>query len=330
MSSPLSDTGCHEIGCVIVDNDVFTLSNKERHDEPLNSARPTDFDSASLAAVGGGYPCHTCVMSVTRSNDHTIYYEVMGNGPRLLFFNGSGATIASTRPLLELFARRFTVAVHDQRGLGESGRPSGPYTMADYARDGLAVVEDLGWTTCRVAGISFGGMVAQEFAVTWPHVVDRLLLLCTSAGGTLGSSFPLHTLADLDAAQRADRMVRLTDTRFTPEWLAEHPEHAALVDDIVKRSSNVKSDDQRRGEVEQLRARAMHDVSDRLHKIVSPTFVASGKYDGIAPPSNGEAIAQAVSGAVFAQYEGGHMFMVQDAAAFPDMFAFLSAETDAA
>ena len=58
--------------------------------------------------------------------------------------------------------------------------------MADLAGDVEGLLELVGWDGCRVVGISFGGMVAQEFAVTNPERVERLALLCTSSGGEEG------------------------------------------------------------------------------------------------------------------------------------------------
>ena len=64
-------------------------------------------------------------------------------------------------------------------------------------------------------------------------------------------------------------------------------------------------------------------MSDRLRDVTCPTFVASGRYDGIAPPANGEAIAERVPGAELRVYEGGHAFFAQDPAALPDVIGFL-------
>jgi len=135
-------------------------------------------------------------MPTLAADDLYIHYELLGAGPRLLVFNGSGATIASARPLIDFLAQSFEVLVHDQRGLGLTGLPSSldSFTMAAYAADGAALLDHAGWPTARVFGISFGGMVAQEFAVTWPERVERLALLCTSPGGEGGSSYPLHEL----------------------------------------------------------------------------------------------------------------------------------------
>src|SRR3954452_4465173 len=107
-------------------------------------------------------------MPTARCGDIDVYYERSGEGPRLLFLNGSGATLASSGLLIDLFRSRFDVVAHDQRGLGQTDVPPGPYTMAQYAADALALIDHVGWETCRVVGVSFGGMVAQEVAVTAP------------------------------------------------------------------------------------------------------------------------------------------------------------------
>jgi pimeloyl-ACP methyl ester carboxylesterase len=254
-----------------------------------------------------------------------LYYERRGDGPRLLFFNGSGATLASSAPLIWSFADRFEVVAHDQRGLGRSAIPPGPYSMADYAADAAALLDHIGWATCRVIGVSFGGMVAQEFAVTWPARVERLALVCTSPGGDGGASYPLHELAERPPEERDAIGIRILDTRFTAEWLADHPADRALVEIMAARRSEPKSAQQLRGEREQLEARRYHDVSRRLASISCPTLVACGRYDGIAPLANAEWIAAHVAGAELRVYEGGHVFFLQDPRALGEIGAFLLA-----
>ena len=265
-------------------------------------------------------------MTTVDANGITIYYEREGSGPPLLFCNGSGATLETSAPMLAPFRERFDVVAHDQRGLGRTSIPEPPYTMAEYAADAMAVVDAVGWDTCRVVGISFGGMVAQELAVTWPERVERLALLCTSPGGAAGASYPLHELADLPTEQRLERSVALLDTRFSPEWFAD-PDHGAdraLMEMLGRNAAGEKTPDQQRGEAAQLDARSHHDVTDRLARISCPTFVASGEFDGIAPVSNGRAIADRITDAQFHVYSGGHLFMVQDPTAMPDVLEFLS------
>ena len=256
-------------------------------------------------------------------NDIELYYERRGEGPRLLFLNSSGATIATTELLIKLFTGDFDTLVHDQRGLGASAIPDGPYEMADYAADALALLDHVGWDRARVIGVSFGGMVAQEVAVTAPERVERLALLCTSPGGAGGPSYPLQELATLPEAEARDKGIQVLNTRFTPEWLATHDADRGLAEMMAARRGGTKTSDQRRGEAEQLGARSRHDVCDRLGRITCPTLVASGCYDGIAPPSNGEFIARHIPAAQLRMYEGGHAFFAQDRAAVPEVVAFL-------
>ena len=256
-------------------------------------------------------------------DDVDIHYEITGEGPRVLFFNGSGATLESSSALIGAIARSCTVLAHDQRGLGKTSVPYGPYTMAQYADDGAALLDHVGWDTCAVVGISFGGMVAQEFAVRHGHRVERLALLCTSAGGAAGASFPLHELASLPPAERSARITTLTDSRWTPEFLAANPLDASIVAARDQAARTPKSDLVLRGERLQLQARIGHDVSDRLGAVTAPVLVMAGLYDGIAPVDNSRAIAELLPDARMRVYEGGHLFTAQDRSALRDLNAFL-------
>jgi 3-oxoadipate enol-lactonase len=262
---------------------------------------------------------------VAHINGIDIHLEVRGDdpSPRTLFINGSGATLASSGLLVDVLARRLLVACHDQRGLGRTESPSTPWSMADYAADAIGVLDHLGWDTARVIGISFGGMVAQELAVTVPDRVERLALVCTSPGGDGGSSYPLHELVDLPPDERSRRYRTLLDTRFTDEWLADHPADAGLVSMMEGGHLVAKSPQVLHGEWHQLMARRGHDVWDRLERIDCPTLVAAGRYDGIAPLSNSQAMASRIDRAELRVYDGGHAFFAQDRQAFPDLLDHL-------
>src|SRR5689334_5180437 len=187
-------------------------------------------------------------MPTVHANGIDIYYEQKGSGPRLLYFQGSGQTLAKSGVMVDGFAKQFDVVAHDQRGLGQTEIPPGPYEMADYAADAAALLDAVGWDSCRVVGTSFGGMVAQEFAVTWPERVERLALVCTSPGGGF-ASYPLHTLADMPPDEAKAMGAKLLDSRFTPEWLAEHDDDRALVDMVAGMQGATPADGEvRRGE----------------------------------------------------------------------------------
>ena len=255
-----------------------------------------------------------------------LHYEVAGSGPPVLFISGTGGDLrTSPGPFDSPLARRCTLAAYDQRGLGQSDKPEGPYSMADYADDAAALLDDLGWPTAGVIGVSFGGMVAQELAIRHPDRVERLVLACTSPGGALGASYPLHELEDVPDGVRNPRLLELADTRCDPEWQAEHPDEVAAVLAYRRQSEERSRSDPeaRAGALLQLAARAEHDTGDRLASISCPTLVCGGRYDGIAPPANSEALASHIPGAELAMFEGGHMFFIQDRTAWPRITEFL-------
>ena len=263
-------------------------------------------------------------MPVFERHSLSINYQIIGSGPRVLFFNGSGGSIEGSQLLINALAKTCQVLAHDQRGLGKTSVPDGPYSMSDYAHDAAALLDHVGWQTTNIIGLSFGGMVAQEFAVTFPDRVDRLVLMCTSAGGSAGSSYPLHQLAQLPTFERNKALRLLTDTRFTDEWLAEHPVDAEIMRFQEDRPDTQKTKLQILGERLQLEARIGHDVADRLHLISAPTLITAVRFDGIAPLANSQAIAERIAHSTLNIYEGGHPFLSQDRQAMRDIRTFLS------
>jgi 3-oxoadipate enol-lactonase len=257
-----------------------------------------------------------------------LYYEVAGSGARLLLISGTGGDLRAPPSVFDgPLAELFEIAAYDQRGLGRSSVPPGPYTMADYAADAAGLLDVLDWGDALVMGISFGGMVAQELALRHPARVRRLVLACTSSGGDGGASYPLHELAALAEDDRIARQLELADTRYDALWRARHPEEWTALASLLRARAAVGNDEPGRAEgaAWQLDARRRHDTWDRLDRITCPTLVCGGVYDGIAPPANAERLASAISGATLQMFDGGHLFLLQDRAAWPAITAFLSA-----
>ena len=263
-------------------------------------------------------------MPTIHVNGVDLAYQLSGSGPRLVLINGSGMTMQSGRPLLGMFADGVTLLAFDQRGLGTSGPAPGTYDMATCASDVLGLLDAVGWESARVVGVSFGGMVAQEVAVTAPDRIERLALMCTSPGGAGGSSYPLHELEALDPRHRAAVRRTLLDDRFDADWLQSHPADRAFVE-LIDRPVD-EDPPATVGRRAQLEARRTHDVWDRLGAITCPTLVACGRFDPIAPLVNSRAIASRIPGAELRIYEGGHAFFVQDQSALPELRAFLTAD----
>ena len=172
-------------------------------------------------------------MPIARVRDIDICYELAGSGPRLLKIWGTGGDLR--RPPSDfdrLLGAHFTVLAFDQRGMGRSGKPARDYTMADYADDASALLDALGWERCLVMGVSFGGMVAQEFALRHGARIERLVLACTSAGGA-HASYPLHEFHGMEPTARAAANLLVSDTRNAAIRDSDPARFQAMVDDAV-------------------------------------------------------------------------------------------------
>jgi len=263
--------------------------------------------------------------------DLQIYFDIRGTGPRLFCISGTGGDLRRQLNIFEMpIARHFQILAYDQRGLGQSSRPDIPYTMADYAADADGLLEAVGWDQCPVMGISFGGMVAQEFALRYPHRLERLVLACTSSGGAGGASYPLHELADLTIDEYARRILLLADSRRDAAWQAANPEQFQTLFDLTLADLQVGAGEPGRqaGARRQLEARARHDTYERLPTLRMPVYICGGLYDGIATPANLKALHQQIPESRLELFEGGHLFFIQDPRAFERMAAFLQGKLD--
>jgi 3-oxoadipate enol-lactonase len=252
--------------------------------------------------------------------DLTIHYEIHGSGPPLLHISGSGGDLRRTAPDRSALNVDFTGLHYDQRGLGQTSAGEGQPTMADFADDAAALCGALGWDRCHVVGTSFGGMVAQHLAIRHPGIVDRLVLNCTSPGGPQ-PSYPLHELQALPGDERADAWMPLLDTRYVPG--EEIPGLGSLTEWFRTGQATDQAPEAGAGFARQLEARRHHDATAGLSSITAPTLVCAGRYDGIAPVSNSEALVAAIPDARLEVFEGGHVFMTQDPTAMERIRDFL-------
>ncbi|MBW2562035.1 MAG: alpha/beta hydrolase [Deltaproteobacteria bacterium] len=172
--------------------------------------------------------------------------------------------------------------------------------------------------------------MAQECAIRYPERVNRLVMACTSSGGAGGASFPMHELGDLTPREKALGTVLLSDTRRDAAWQAAHPQKLQTLVDQVEATIMVGADEPDRnvGARRQIEARAGHDTHDRLSTLRMPVFICGGRYDGIAPVSNIEAMHKQIPQSRLEVFEGGHLFLLQDPKAFEQIRAFLSSEPD--
>ncbi|MXW36178.1 MAG: alpha/beta fold hydrolase [Chloroflexi bacterium] len=261
-------------------------------------------------------------MPYAEVRDTRTWYELRGEGPPLLFISGSGGPLWSMPGTLDPLIERFRVLAYDKRGLGRCEAPATTWEMADFADDAAVLLDVVGWDRCDVVGASFGGMIAQELALRHPQRVAKLVLCCTSPGGDF-ASYPLHTLLDLPSEERASRRVAITDLRNDPAWQAAHPEEYAALAERYAGGYASEEDEQRHRRL--LAARSRLDTIERLPRIASPTLIAGGRHDGIAPLRNQEMLRERIPGSRLELFEGGHGFMREDPRALEVIADWLTA-----
>ena len=118
-------------------------------------------------------------MSIARIGDVDLYYEEHGAGDPLLLVMGLGADSTAWMFQVPDFARHYRTIVFDNRGVGRSAKPPGPYSIAQMADDTAGLLDTSGVERCHVVGVSMGGMIAQELALRHPARVRGLVLACT-------------------------------------------------------------------------------------------------------------------------------------------------------
>src|SRR5579872_199878 len=106
----------------------------------------------------------------------SLAFDLAGAGAPLLMINGIGAARDSWSRQIDDLSARFRCVTFDNRGIGESLVPAGPYTTAQMADDAARVLAAAGIGRARVLGVSMGGAIAQELAINHPALVERLVI----------------------------------------------------------------------------------------------------------------------------------------------------------
>ena len=264
-------------------------------------------------------------MTIISTKELDIYFESSAprpNGP-LLFIGGTGGDLRNKpNQLHSPLSKYFEIISYDQRGLGQTSSPSGAYSMQQYADDAAHLLDFLQINTIPVMGVSFGGMVAQEFIKRHSSRVSKLVLACTSSGGDGGSSYPLHILEDLNEEEKLEKSIKINDLRITDEWIEQNKNAWQSIKEQAKNRNAFKP--KSRNLLKQLLARKDHNTYLDLDDINIPTFLLGGKYDGIAPVLNMEKMHQKIRNSKLEFYDGGHLFLMQDKNAFQDIINWLT------
>jgi 3-oxoadipate enol-lactonase len=231
-----------------------------------------------------------------------IAWEERGDGAPLLLIQGLGYGRWSWEPLVPGLAERYRVLWFDNRGIGDSDKPDGPYTARLMAEDARQVLDEAGLERAHVLGASLGGMIAQELAAGTPERVDKLVLCCTTPGGAATVPMPDVTVRLFAEAPTLAPEVALR--RFVENALAADAS-AELIQELYER--RVANPPDPAGWQAQAAAGLTFEGVDGA--ITAPTLIVTGTEDNVVDPHNSDVLAERIPGAEVQRIDGtGHLF----------------------
>ena len=244
-------------------------------------------------------------MAYVENQGARIYWDEQGEGAPILLIMGLGYPCCMwhrTRPVL---AERYRTIAFDNRGIGNSDVPAGPYPIPLMACDAAAVLNASGVESAHVFGVSMGGMIAQEFALEYPKRVRSLILGSTAAGG------PTAVRAEQGAIQ-----MLMAREEMTPEQALEAP--VPFIYDPATPRERIDQDLSLRrpwlprpeGYRAQLQGIIAWESHSRLGDINTPALVIHGESDRLVPPGNGQLLAERIPGAKLVMIpHASHLFL---------------------
>lgn len=218
-----------------------------------------------------------------------IAFERAGEGPPLALLHGIGSNARAWRYQLSELADEFTVVAWDAPGYGRSSDPPLGVEMADYADYLAGLFDHLGLGRAHVLGLSWGGVLAQEFYRRHPSRVSSLILADTFAGGRSrpeavrqqNLAMRLRHVESMSPAEMAhERAPALLSPQAPPE----------LVREVESITAEIHPDGYRLAAI----ASSNADERDVLPLIRVPTLVLWGEYDRVTPLSESEQLRDAI------------------------------------
>ncbi len=203
--------------------------------------------------------------------DVRIHYRVVGEGPTVALLHGLGSSGSDWFPVTSYLAPHYRLLLIDLRGHGHSSLPRTGYSVAAMARDVQAVLAAEGIESAALIGLSLGGCVALQTAVTAPDLVAGLVLVNTFAKLRHSGMFGGRLVRLRRALGDADGLARLVAASLFTD-----PEVQALVFERLRRNDV--------GAIRRtMLAVARFDVRSQLGKVTAPTLVLAGDRDRTVP-----------------------------------------------
>jgi len=264
---------------------------------------------------------------VTVGDRKLAYNEVSPPAPKgtILLLTGLAAKRYGWYHQLDEFGRYYRTIALDHRDISDSDEVTEAYTIADLADDAAAAMKALGVRRTHIIGISLGGFVTLQFALRHPELVDKLVLVSTSAGGSTHVPPGPEMISMLTSRGEEEIEVgELTRRNYTlimaPGYAASHPEELDRIVEIARYRPLTAAAYYR-----QLQAALTHDAAQQLDRIQAPTLVIHGDVDPLVVPANGEYLARHIKGAKHIVYHNvGHIPIIERYEQFNrDILAFL-------
>ena len=209
-----------------------------------------------------------------RVGDVEIYYDVFGEGEPVLFIHGLGSCGSDWAPQTEVFRQDYQVITADLRGHGQSSKPRKGYSMELFARDMAAVIAAMQTGPVHIVGISLGGMIAFQLAVTAPELIKSMTIVNSGPevpAANFKQRIPLYIRLVLIHTLGLRKMAKMIGKRLFPE-----PGQTHLQDQFIERLTS----NEKRCYVASLRAIfAGWGVADRLGDIRCPVLFITADQD---------------------------------------------------
>jgi poly(3-hydroxyalkanoate) depolymerase len=231
-----------------------------------------------------------------------------GSVPALLLMNGIGASLEVLQPFVDALDPRRTVIRFDVPGVGGSPRPVVPYNLATFSPVVAGLLSRLGHDDpVDVLGLSWGGGLAQHFAVQHRRRVRRLVLAATGTGTLMVPAHPRVLARMLTPRRHRDpAYARSIAGEIYGGTMRTEPQRAARALHSATRLGP------RRGYYYQLAASTGWSSLPFLRLIRQPVLVVAGDDDPIIPAVNARIMTRLLPDARLHLYRGGHIALVTE------------------